>query len=75
MFPFAHQLSGAKQQPRALLGGNMTPGLKSFISLFNRLIREFFRGFVKLSYYLRSSCRVDALERAAGLADRGAAGG
>src|SRR2546421_5460760 len=67
MFPFAHQLGDAKQQLYALFSGNIAPALKAFVRSFNCLIREVFRGFVKLSYYLRSVGWIDTFERTGGL--------
>src|SRR5438105_2308029 len=67
MFPFAHQLGDPKQQLCSFLSRHVAPRLKGFVRSFNCLIREFFRGFVKVSYYLRSISWIDALERAAGL--------
>src|SRR2546421_2318259 len=67
MFPFAHQLGDPKQQLYALFSGNIAPGLKGFGRSFNCLIREVFRGFVKLSYYLRSVGWIDTVERRPGL--------
>src|SRR2546425_1682559 len=67
MFPFAHQLGDTKEQLCALFSRNIAPALKGLVRRFNRLIREVFRSFVKLSYSLRSISWIDTFERTGGL--------
>src|SRR5213593_3567950 len=65
MFAFSHQCRDSKQQLRAFVGGDVTPGLKSLITSFNGATGEFLGGLIKSSDDLSTICGIDAFECAA----------